>query len=318
VPETGSASGSQQTCHFQCDLPISFPKIVAGDYKLQAERVLNGETFRVFQLEPVNKSLAATDLDHMIQAATFYQSVLGPLPFKGYECYDAERYYGIESYSHTLLQRNVTHFISHEMGHSYFGGLAPCTYVHDTWNEGVTQYIDSVAMLHNADRTLEMGLATVGLPVPLSQMAIAWGNNSATYYRGAYVMKMLEAEIGKVNVLNGLALIVHDRIGKDTRWADLRHYFEQAAAEPLDWFWAQWVDGATFPKLTLRPTPGGAEIEQFGTRQPFRLRFSVRYKSGDGWIDRQVEMRHKTIQVTLPRGVEANLNLFPYTLATTG
>ena len=317
VPGIASAAGSQQTCHFKCDLPISFPKIIAGDYRLEAARVVDGETFQIFQLEPINKALATTDLDRMVQAATFYQNVLGPLPFKGYECYDADRYYGIESYSHTLLQRNVTHFISHELGHSYFGGLAPCAYVHDTWNEGVTQYIDSVALLNDADHTLEMGLATVGLNVPLSQMAIAWGNNSATYYRGAYVMKMLEAEIGKDKVLKALSLIAHDRIGKDTRWADLRRYFEQTGDKRLEWFWAQWVDGAKFPKLELHPSPTGVEIEQSGTDQPFRLRFAVRYKSEDGWIEKPVEMRQKTLQVTLPVGAAAELKLFPYTLAST-
>ena len=303
---------------FDCNLPISFPKIVAGKYNLEAQQVVDGESFKIFQLDPVNPKLAQTDLQHMVAAAQFYQSVLGPLPFKGYECYDADRYYGIESYSHTLLQRNVTHFLSHEMGHSYFGGLAPCPYVHDTWNEGVTEYIDSVALLNDADRTLEGGLATVKLAVPLSQMNIPWANDSATYYRGAYVVKMLEAEIGKPNVLKALSLIAHERIGKDTRWADLRQYFERTGNEKLDWFWRQWVDGATFPHLTLKTGSAGVEIDQTGTAQPYRLRFAVRYKDGGNWVEKPVTMDSASVQVQVPSGTKPELKLFPYTLATAG
>ena len=61
------------------------------------------------------------------RACEFFEKNLGPFPFPSYEVFDADTYYGIESYSYTLLNRTVTtRFVTHELGHTWFGGIAPC------------------------------------------------------------------------------------------------------------------------------------------------------------------------------------------------
>lgn len=292
-------TGGSQTVEFSCPLPISFPKIIGGKYELMATKKVGDELFNVWQVAPTDKAQAAKDLKDMVRGATYYQSILGPLPFKGYELYDSKDYYGIESYSHTLLQKGATHFVTHEMGHSYFGGYAPDTYIHDAWNEGLTEYLDSVLLNHDADHTLEGAFASINDLIPLNAIRICWANNNAAYMRGAYVMQMLDWVIGKDAVIAGMKAIVQDRVGKDTRWDDLRTYFEKSSGQTLDWFWNQWIDNGKFPSLKIlsTKTTGKASsyqtkvvVEQAGSDLPFRLKFKVHLAGPGGVSDKVVDM----------------------------
>jgi len=314
---------------FRCDVPISFPKIIAGKYQLAAEKTDRGKTFRAWHLGAVDKARGERDVQLMADACKFFEDRLGPFPFPGYECFDADTYYGIESYSYTLLNhRYTTRFVAHEMGHTYFGGLVPCAYIDDTFNESLTQYVDSVLRSGNSDRTLETGLRSINVPVPLSKMNIAHANNNATYMRGAYVMRMLENEIGLDAVLAGLKDLVKDRVGKPTVWADLRAYFERASGKNLDWFWSQWIDGATFPTLEV----GAVEIIPRGDRSTamvtvrqkgtdgYRLRFKIRVTGPTGQVSEKVVVlgsAYQEFQIDAAfRPVEVSIDVFGFCLAS--
>lgn len=272
-----------QSVGFRCDVPISFPKIVGGRYVIAAEGEANGKRVVSYQFEPVDKKRAKVDVEWMEKAMEFYEENLGPFPFGSYECFDGKGYYGIESYSYTILAPDITSWaVSHEMGHTYFGGLVPCAYVRDTWNEGVTQYVDSV-LLHE-DSLASRAYQTIDNPRPLTKMDVAWEDDGITYFRGGYVMQMLEEEIGQDEVLEGLRLMIKDRVGKDTVWTDLRPYFEKSSGKDLKWFWAQWIENGKFPTVTIegastRQQEGKwvtqVKLRQSGTPKPFRLRFAL-------------------------------------------
>ena len=321
-----NSDGSQSTT-FQCDLPISYPKVIGGLYKVAAEKQVGDQTFRIFQLDTIDQDRADHDLKAMVDAAAFFQSKLGPLPFPGYECYDADSYYGIESYSHTLLNRRITHFISHEMGHSYFGGLAPCPYVHDSWNEGATQYLDSVVYLKNADHSLENALTTLNEDTPLSEMPVAHANSDATYWRGCYVLKMLEFEVGPEKVMDALANLVRKRKGLDTRWRDLRPFLERSSGESLDWFWNQWIDGSQFPTLHVDDVDAtqresayrtSVKVRQTGTSKPFRLKFALAFRVKTEWVEKVYDLSANSDVLTFDSKVrpsDIQIRVLPYTLA---
>jgi len=324
-----AAQDNEQTLSFHCQIPISYPKIIGGAYTLAAEANVDGKQFRSYQLDPVDKARGQQEVNLMIDAMRFYEKNLGPFPFDHYWCFDSVGYYGIESYSHTLLQKGYTlRFVSHEMGHTYFGGIVPSAYAKDTWNEGVTQYIDSIAFQNNIDRTLEAGIRTVGLNVPLTNMSVTYEYASATYWRGAYVMKMLEAEIGRDKVLEGLRALIKDREGKDTTWPDLRPYFEKAGGEKLDWYWNQWISNATFPTLEITDSePIKIEtkyktrvtVKQSGTADPFRLKFMVRVRRGPQKVEQLVSMNSPQATFQIESDFEptsSEIDVFPYTLAT--
>jgi len=276
--------GETATTPFTCTIPITYPKVVAGKYLMASEGTQNGHTLRTYHFAPVDKKRATEDLDWMKKAIVFYEENLGPFPFKEYDCVDGKAYYGVESYSYTILDPSITTWaVSHEMGHTYFGGLVPCAYVKDSWNEGLTQYVDDV-LLHQSTTEMEQAFAGIGVRVPLTEMPVAWEYDGLTYMRGAYVMQMLDAEIGHDKVFEGLRTLIKDRVGKETTWLDLRQYFEKSSGQDLKWFWDQWVAGAEFPTVSIRSATtkmaGGkwttrVAVHQDGTVSPFRLRFFV-------------------------------------------
>lgn len=328
VRSEGIATGPSS---FKCDVPIAFPKVIGGKYTLAAEKAVGDKTFRAYQLGTPDKTRGEIDVAKIARACEFFEKNLGPFPFPSYEVFDADTYYGIESYSYTLLNfRYTTRFVTHEMGHTYFGGLVPCSYLKDTWNEGVTQYVDSVLLNENSDRTLETGLRTITIPKPLSRMNIAWADGNATYMRGAYVMRMLENEIGLDKVLAGLQAMVKDRVGKETVWADLRPYFEAASGQKLDWFWNQWIHAATFPTVNIASAEvieregkysTVVKILQKGTVF-YRLRFALKLTGPTGQkVTKVVSMpgQEGEFQVDSDfKPVEAAVDVFGYCLGTPG
>ncbi|HWA83528.1 MAG TPA: hypothetical protein VG820_08855, partial [Fimbriimonadaceae bacterium] len=170
----GSPGPGKQVECFRCDLPISYPKIVAGRYVVTAQKKAGKRTYRAYHFDMSDKARAEQDVKTMADSIEWYEEHLGPFPFDEYNCFDADTYYGIESYNYTLLNSRITGWaVSHEAGHTYFGGVVPCAYVHDSWNEGMTQYVDSVLHYKNADQTLEQAYSSLDLHVPLTEMPVA-------------------------------------------------------------------------------------------------------------------------------------------------
>lgn len=330
-PEKAAPSGRQVKA-YRCDVAISMPKVVGGQYKLAGEaKDGKGRVFRSFQFEPVEPQRAAKDLDLMKRAAAFFEETLGPWPFPGYDCYDADTYYGIESYSYTLLLRqNTTRFVAHEMGHTYFGGVVPNSYTRDCWNESLTQYVESILFSKNADKSLEAGLRSVNVAIPLSKMDRPGVGGSASYYRGAYIMTMLQNEVGLEKVIEGMKRLVKERRGVDTTWPELKHQFEAAADSKLDWFWDQWVEGAQFPNLAITEArlvqndtkwTTWVTVQQTGTTAPFRLRFNLKASTRTNLNAQQVTLADGSAQYRLDTDFkpdEISVDVFGLSLATTG
>lgn len=329
APDLSPQAGEKQV-GFVCDLPISYPKVVGGPYVLAAEIREGGRVYRSFQFEPVEPDRARRDVERIRDSVRFFEDRFGPWPFPGYDVFDADTFYGIESYSYALLQRHLTsRFVSHEVGHTYFGGIVPCTYTRDSWNEGVTQYADSVLLDGNRDRTLQAGLASMRHNVPLSRINVPHSFDGATYTRGAYVMRMLEREVGLDAVLAGLRSMVADRKGKDTVWADLRPYFEASSGRELGWFWRQWVDGAQFPELRIVRAEAIVRegrhrtfvtVRQSGTDFPYRLRFLVEVRRGANAERREVVLEGPQDAFAIDTDwlpAEASIEVFELTLART-
>ena len=321
----------EQGVAYRCDLPISFSKVIAGRYELAASLSEGGKTFRSYGFAPLDRKRAEGDVRKMAEAARFFEARLGPFPFPGYDAFDGDDYYGIESYSYTLLDPKITPWATtHEMGHTYFGGMVPCPYVRDSWNEGVTQYVDSVLFKGDSDGTLEGALRQLDNHVPLSRISIPYAEEGTTYYRGAYAMAMLAREIGEDKVLAGLRLLVAERRGMDTTWADLRPAFERASGRPLGWFWDQWISGREWPTLTLGAASTVAEgtgfrtrvaVSQTGTPKPLRLRFLVRLSGGGKTADSEVTLENATGAVevsTAFKPSEAKLEILGYVFGKAG
>lgn len=329
--ETLRAPGpTEQAVSFRCDIPISYPKIVGGKYKLAAELKSGGRTYRAYHLGDPNPARGEKDVALMAESIDWFEKNLGKFPFSSYACFDADTYYGIESYNYTLLRRDITtRFVTHEIGHTYFGGLVPCAYTKDSFNESFTQYVDSVLFRNNADGTLNAGLRTLNVAVPLNRMPVAHSYNSTTYYRGAYVLRMLEKEIGTPAMMESLRDIVTSRRGVETTWDDLLGHFVKTAKRDLTWFWDQWIRSADFPTIQISDARIIQRDNSYSTfvtvrYQPARVartRFAIVLdRFGQKWRHEVLlDGNQQTFRIDTPEAPKtASIDVFGLTLAATG
>jgi hypothetical protein len=307
----------RKTSAFRCRVPISFPKAMGGLYSLAGEKHAGSVVLRSWQRSPVESDRAAADISRLERGLQFFSERLGPFPFDRYEVIDAEGFYGIESYTHTLLRRSITtRFATHELLHTWLGGLAPCAYTRDTWNEGFTQYIDSVLFQGNSDGTLQQGYRARSVSVPLDRMGIAWANGNASYTRGAYTARMLHQEVGDKAFWRAMKAICKEGIGQDLSWIELRPFFERASGMDLDWFWRQWVSGAAFPTLKVisksevQPGLWAVIVEQSGAPKPFRLKVGWKGAAEPALVTEARQI------IRISSEAEPEIELFPHTLAS--
>jgi hypothetical protein len=279
--------GSRKTVEYVQDIPVSWVHVVAGPYRLAAETTDRGRTFRAWHLGTVDTARARRNVEMAKEAVAFFEDRFGTFPYDHYDIVDTPDFYGVECYSFTVLTPRITSWAtSHEIGHTYFGGLVPNTYIKSIWNESLTQYIDSIQFKNNSDRTLESGYAMRNIEVPLAKVNIPHGRyGNVGYMRGAYTMKMLENELGLEMMNRCLRELVSRRRGQVTEWEDILAVFEQVSGRSLKWFFQQWVFGTKFPSLTIervtaQQDPNGWRVnvlirQHTGQNAPFRLRFVV-------------------------------------------
>jgi hypothetical protein len=287
LPAAGEQTFTNVVTKFSNKVPVGFYHLVGGPYRLAAETENRGRHFRAWHLSDGGKGRAMADVESAARAVSFFEDRYGTYPYKSYDIIDTPDFYGIEAYSFTLLSPSITNWAtSHEIGHTWFGGMVPNTYIKSIWNESLTQYIDSSVFKRNSDRSLNNGYASRNMPVALADSYLPHGPyGNVGYYRGAYVLKMLENEIGEEAMTKSLNELVKQRTGKKTEWSDIARVFDQASGKNLGWFFEQWVYGKQFPTLSITRAfseagPRGGfvttvDVAQSGTPKPFRNKFAV-------------------------------------------
>ena len=326
-----TAEGDEKTVTFANKVAIPYFHLVAGPYKLAAETKDRGRTFRAWHLDTNTAERGKQDVESAKNSVAFFEDRYGRYPYNHYDIVDTPDFYGIECYSFTLLTPSITSWAtSHEVGHTWFGGMVPNTYIKSIWNEGLTQYIDSVAFKKNSDRSLNNGYASRTAPVALADPFLAHGPyGNVGYYRGAYVMKMLENEIGEAAMTKALSDFVKQRTGKKTEWSDIRTAFNTSTGKNLTWFFDQWVYAARFPFLEITRAfteagPRGGfvttiDVAQSGTAAPARIKVQVVLTSRSGEKTHLIDLNQKSQTFYLEsdaRPTRVTLDPFGYTLAS--
>jgi aminopeptidase N len=315
---------------FSNNVSIAFYQLIAGPYKLAAEAEDRGRKFRAWHLNDSDSARAKGDVESAKNAVAFFEDRYGKYPYNHYDVVDTPDFYGIECYSFTLLSPSISSWAtSHEIGHTWFGGMVPNTYIKSIWNESLTQYIDSIVLKKNSDRSLNNGYASRVMPVALADSFLPHGPyGNVGYYRGAYVLKMLENEIGEDAMTRSLSALVKQRAGKKTEWSDIRGVFNQASGKDLSWFFDQWVFGKQFPTLSIPRAfteagqRGGfvttVDVAQSDTPRPFRQKFAIVLTGAGGEKVHVVSLTEKQQTYFLESAMRPNrvsIDPFGYTLA---
>ncbi len=270
------------------DLPVCFFSVVAGEFRetANARSTVSGKPIRVFQIEP-ERARAQRIAQRTAQAMDFFERLLTPYPYREYILLEVPDFgdSGLEAYSFTFVDPAISEWAgSHELAHTWWGGIVPNTYTRSIWSESLTQYVDSVLFAKNADGTLELGYQTIyenTVPIGSAFVPLDPVMSMAGYMRGAYVMRMLENEIGYEAMVQAMRRFIAQRAGKAAEWEHFLQAVNQVTGKNYGWFFEQWIKGAEFPtveilsaqvqgkKLVLR-------LRQSGTHKPFRLRLPLR------------------------------------------
>jgi hypothetical protein len=286
-------SGERKSVSYRNDVAVSYHHIVGGPYLLAAELQDRGRVIRAWHVGSVNRERATRDVRSAADSIALFEDLFGKFPYNHYDIVDTPDFYGLECYSFTVLSPPITSWAtSHEVGHTWFGGLVPNTYIRSMWNESVTQYVDSILFKKNSDRTLEQGWNSRGVGVALGELIEPHGQNGIVgYMRGAYVLNMLAEEIGEQTVIKGLRLLVERRTGKASDWGDVVSALQEAAGRDLRWFFSQWLWSKQRPSLSIgraETARAGDEwlttvrLVQAGVSSPYRLKFDVVLETPDG------------------------------------
>ena len=293
------------TCTFRNEIPVCFYTVNMARFSLTTRKV-GGREVAIYLLQP-DAARAKRSLDMLERAMAFYERHFSPYPYSRFTLVEAGQPFegALEGYSLATFGPNtLPDFIPHELAHTWWGGLIPCTYTRSMWNESFAEYSDGLfRRLGNTptgrtdDLTLPMlrrlpEAARLLSHYPLSQAQDTSDDRQAAagYIKGAFVLNVLEAELGQETMLTCVkAFLSQHRRGEAADWPDFESAVQRVTGKDYRWFFAQWMERPGLPRLRVENvttkregemTVVEAEVVQDGPS--YRLRLPVRLDTKEG------------------------------------
>jgi hypothetical protein len=194
---------------------------------------------------------------------------------------------------------------AHELAHYWWGDLVVARGPGSPWlTEGLAEYSRALYERHAGTESIPWNYRNLLVlsefgetsPPPLLAPDITLGKESIPYQKGAFVFRMLERELGGEQVLLSVLREVVERFReRPITLEDFQRVVNSRAPEPMDWFFAQWLERPTGPILSLdsvrvaRAADGlhvNGTIAQVGP--PYRLRIPLRIRLADSAVTRWI------------------------------
>ncbi len=256
-------------------VPVCYQTLDAGAYQTTA-RQDGGIALSICLLQP-DPALAAKCLDTLQQALAFYQARFGPYPYRSYTLVETLGPFEapLEGYSMaTFTPRDLPGAIAHEVSHTWWGGLAPCTYLNSMWNEAFAHYSERLfarSLNPNASPTdrhphFAWGKRLSELPLDECHDTLDDTQSEIGYVKGAMVLRALEAELGQQTLMKCMRYFLRNhKTGTAAEWPEFEESVDAVTGKDYGWFFRQWLERAGLPALQLtgiqaQPVPGGVEI----------------------------------------------------------
>ncbi len=167
---------------------------------------------------------------------------------------------------------NQIDLVSHELSHSWFGDLVTCKNWAELWlNEGFATYMEAAyrektsgrddymrAIREDAQQFLVADAvyhARRGLFFAAARPDDALfnlSNAAITYKKGGAVLHALREAVGTEDFWKAVNLYLNRHKFQNVETKDLQKALEETSGQNLDWFFAQWIYGAGYPKLTVK------------------------------------------------------------------
>lgn len=311
------------TFTYRNDVPTCYFTLDAGAYKV-TERTVDGRRLSCYELKPL-PGRAERLLDQLAPAIRFYDASFGKFPYDHYGLVETVgQFPALEAYSFATFQTVMFGVLTHELAHTWWGGVVPNPYTRTLWNESFAVYSETLlarAQGSAPDRPTFLGLHSgsdrgrdllAGYSVPLTD-AFDTENSAESnvgYEKGGRVLGMLEQELGRPTMLRCLRAFYenHPR-GEAGDWEEFAAAVRKTTGTDYGWFFDQWLTRTGGPVLRLASAEtkreGGmnvvtAQIVQQG--QPYRLRVPVLLEAQDGTSTRtlaEVSEATSTVKLSL-------------------
>jgi hypothetical protein len=245
-----------------------------------------------------DETLARKYLDATAQYLEMYRGLIGPYPYTKFALVENfwETGYGMPSF--TLLGPSVIRFpfiltssYPHEILHNWWGNGVFVSYGTGNWSEGLTAYLaDHLVQEQRGTgatyrrNTLQKyrDYVTTGRDFPLTEFRSRHSAATEAVGYGKMLMgaHMLRLKLGDQKFTQFLQRFYREQRGKVASFADFRRTAEAVHGQPLDRFFADWIerDGAvTLVVENVRVTKDGArfvtsgEIVQAQSAEPYAV-----------------------------------------------
>ncbi len=288
---------------YRNDLPNSFFTVDMGRYHLTT-RQAEGRTLTAYLLRD-DPAFAAGCLDRLQKALAFYDSHFARFPYTHYGIVETRGPFdgALEAYSFATFEAGeLPGSIAHELSHTWWGGLIPCTYTRSMWDEAFAVYSDGLFSRLDrkqngeeaySGRKSAHGYGNAFDAVPLASAFDTSDAHQAAvgYDKGGRVMRILEEQLGQEGLLRCLRAFLagHPR-GEAGSWDEFERVVNRTTQQDLGWFFKQWLDRTGLPTLRLthvnvQPDAGGyrveADIAQSGPTYRLKVPILLRTRSGD-------------------------------------
>ncbi len=169
--------------------------------------------------------------------------------------------------------------LTHEIAHQWFGNLVTMAWWDDIWlNESFTTFVaakmadrlhlrrdawgeflirTSPGYFADSQRSTHAIKLTISDPSEISQSV-----DDITYFKGANIVRMLEAFLGEEPFREGITGYLERFQFGNARDEDLWQALEQTSAQPVRRVMGAWIDRPGFPMIEVRRSPEGFRLRQ--------------------------------------------------------
>ena len=248
---------------------------------------------------PDNAGLADEYLDATAKYLDAYVPLLGAYPFEQFAVVENFFASGLGMPSFTLLGSGSIkrHYVQpyalgHEIVHSWIGNSVLNRTDNGNWVEGLTTYLANYywhelagdqRQAREQRRLMTQGYSLhvepeQDYPVGRFNRKSDERDNAIGYQKAAMVFHMLRQEIGEESFWRGVKQLTAEYRGRFAEWADLERIFTAQCGKDLRWFFAQWVERAGAPVLSIAEADAVPldEPGRAGDRKSTRLNSSHR------------------------------------------
>lgn len=273
-------NGNTASFHWKSRYPIAayLVAIAVTNYAVftQTLTVPSGTLPIVNYMYPEYLASAQEEAKGILDIMKLYDSLLIPYPFSKEKYGHAQFGWGggMEHQTMSFMYGLDFSLMAHECAHHWFGDHVTCGTWQDVWlNEGFATYLEGLCVQRyfGGERWLDWRTSKIRDVTSQPNGSVFCTDTTTTgrifnqrlsYFKGAYVLRMLRWKIGDQAFFKGLKeYLTNPRTaGKFGRTDFLRQHLEQASGMDLGGFLSQWYYGQGYPSYDVVWKQSGHEL----------------------------------------------------------